>query len=104
MIELKEKKTDFGAITIIKTEKMTKGKKELYKPAERERFIVRTTEISDLNARTEALYTLACLVNGRKVEIEDGKINLYFSHSFSRPLCTITDNPELVSLLEELVR
>ncbi len=104
MIELKEKKTDFGAITIIKKKNGNKDKKELYKLTEREKFIVRITEISDLNARTEALCTLACLVNGRKVEIEDGKINLYFSHLFRGPLCTITDNPELVSLLEELVR
>jgi hypothetical protein len=103
MIEMNEKRPDFGAITVVKKKNGNKEKKELYKPAEREEFIVRATDISDLNARTEALCTLACLISGRKVEIEDGKINLYFSHLFSRPFCTITDNPELVSLLEELV-
>ena len=86
MIEMNEKRPDFGAITVVKKKNGNKEKKELYKPAER-----------------EALCTLACLISGRKVEIEDGKINLYFSHLFSRPFCTITDNPELVSLLEELV-
>lgn len=103
MIQLSEKISDFGAITIIKR-KDRKDKKELYKPLARERFITKAKAICDLNARTEALYVLTCLIGGRKVEIEDGKINLYFSHSFSRPLCTITDNPELISLLEELVR
>lgn len=103
MIQFSEKMPDFGATTIIKR-KNSKDKKVLYKPLARENFITKVKAISDLNARTEALYTLACLVDGRKVEIEDGKINLYFSHLFSGPICTITDNPELVSLLEELVR
>lgn len=104
MIEVNEKRLDFEAIIIIKTEKMTKGKKELYKPAERERFIVRITEISDLTARNEAMLTLDCLMNGRKVEVRDREISLYSSNKLFRPVWTITDNPELISLLEELVR
>lgn len=104
MIEVNEKRPDFGAILIIKTEKITKYKKELYKPAERERFIVRATAISDLTARNEAIMTLDCLINGRKVEVKEGKIDLYSSKQLFRPVWTITDNPELISLLEELVR
>lgn len=99
MIQLNEKKLDFSAILIVE------GKpKKLFKPLDREIFIKKIEEIPDLTARYEAMQTLICLIDGRMVEVKDGKINLYCSQISYRLTCTITNNPELISLLEELVR
>ncbi len=99
MLQLNEKELGFSAIV-----KVEGNKKEVFKRSERESFIEKIKTISDLAARHEAMQTLDCLMTGRKVEVKDGKINLYSSNELFRPVWTITDNPELVSLLEELVR
>lgn len=99
MIQLnKEKKLDFSAILIVE------GKtKKLFKRSERENFIKKVEDISDLAAKHEAMQTLDCLINGWRVEVIDEKINLYSSHSVYCPIWTIYKNTELISLLEELV-
>lgn len=99
MIQLNEKKLDFSAIIIVEGKK-----KEFFKRSKREIFIKKIEGISNLTIRAEAMLTLDCLMNGRKVEVKDREISLYSSNKLFRPVWTITDNPELVSLLEELVR
>lgn len=99
MIQLNEKKLDFSAIIIVEGKK-----KEFFKRSKREVFMENIEKISDLTARYEAMMTLDCLINGRKVEVKDREINLYSSNKVFRPVWTITDNSELISLLEELVR
>ncbi len=99
MIQLNEKKPDFLAILIVEGRK-----RDIFRPLGRENFITKVKNISDLTARYEAMMTLDCLINGRKVEVKDREINLYSSNKVFRPVWTITNNPELVSLLEELVR
>lgn len=99
MIQLNEKKLDFSAILIVEGEP-----KKLFKPLERKNFITKVEKISDLTVKYEAMQTLICLIDGRIVEVKDGKINLYCSQIGYRLTCTITNNPELISLLEELVR
>ena len=99
MIQLNEKKPDFLAILIVEGRK-----RDIFKRSKREVFMENIEKISDLIARYEAMMTLDCLINGRKVEVKDREINLYSSNKVFRPVWTITNNPELVSLLEELVR
>lgn len=99
MLQLNEKKLDFSAKIIVEG-----NKKDFFKRSEREIFIKKIEKIPDLTARYEAIQALDCLMNGRKVEVKDRKINLYSSNKLFRPVWTITDNSELISLLEELVR
>lgn len=100
MIQLNEKGLDFSAILIVEESKP----KKLFKPLDRKNFMTKVEEISDLATKSEAMQILDFLITGRKVEVKNGKINLYSSNQSFRPVWTITNNPELISLLEELVR
>lgn len=100
MIQLnKEKKLDFSARVIVEGRK-----RDIFRTLDRKNFITKVEKIPDLTARYEAMQTLDCLITGKRVEVKNGKINLYSSNQSFRPVWTITNNPELISLLEELVR
>lgn len=77
--------------------------KDFYGKGEEEQFIKKIEEISDPVKQSDALHLLVCLQVGRMVEVENEKIKLHYWTRRYRPMMVISENPELVFLLKELV-
>lgn len=78
--------------------------KAFYKKQEIENFVKKLEVISDPAGQKDAENLLLCLQVGRLVEVEEEEIKLHFWTKRYKPLFIITENPELISLLEELVQ